>query len=338
MEEKEIGHHQRQQQQQQFVFLEQLLTKLATYPCITFEQKRRASVAVILRIKPKADDEGVVQYHQSSNHEQATNGNNCPTDRILSLLNDKHVRSGTVEMLYIKRALNPRDRWSGHVAFPGGHVDDGELPKAAAERETLEEIGLNLADGKNFAFLGRLDDRAATDTLTVSSFVYLQVSSRTPPLELNLKEVAGVLWVPVNVFLENTNAMLLRPHVVQLHIGPKFLRESRLLDFLGLSAVHFPSLLLPNLPECSLEYILWGLTLGITSEIYVLGANRIPLHKPLFRFNNRLANGIMQVTYMINSLICPGKEISYRSMIHFVFGGVTLVFVFATALVVKAKV
>ncbi len=68
-----------------------------------------------------------------------------------------------------------------------------------------------------------------------------------------------------------------------------------------------------------------------------MGANRIPLHQPLFRFNNPLANGIMEVTYMINSLINPGKEINYRSMFGFVFGGMTLVFVAATALVVKAK-
>lgn len=39
----------------------------------------------------------------------------------------------------------------------------------AAERETLEEVGLNISEG-NYAYLGRLDDRAATDTLTVSSF------------------------------------------------------------------------------------------------------------------------------------------------------------------------
>ena len=69
-----------------------------------------------------------------------------------------------------------------------------------------------------------------------------------------------------------------------------------------------------------------------------MGADRVPLHKPLFRFENRLANGIMAVTYMITSLVCPGKDINYKSMFQFVFGGMTLVFVAATALVVKAKI
>jgi len=317
----------------QFVFLERLVTRLARQPTIIFEQKRRASVAVILRIKPTSNN---VTYKIEGEWEGK--GNNLPLDCILAVINNETVQKGNVEMLYIKRAVSNRDRWSGHVAFPGGHVEEGETPKEAAERETTEEIGLNLEDGKNFAYLGRLDDRAATDTLTVSSFVFLQISAKTPPLQLNLREVAGTLWVPVNLFLENTNAMLIRPHVVQLQMGPTFLRKSGLMDFLGLTNVHFPSLLLPNLPDNTLEYILWGLTLGITSEIYVMGADRIPLHKPIFRFENRLANGIMEVTYMINSLICPGKEINYRSMFSFVFGGMTLVFVFATALVVKAKI
>lgn len=317
----------------QFTFLEQLVSRLARQSAIIFDLQRRASIAVILRIKPRSSD---VEYKVPS--DCTGSGNNHSLDCILSVIRDVCVQEGTVEMLYIKRAINKGDRWSGHVAFPGGHVEEGETPKDAAERETLEEIGLNLADGKTFTFLGRLDDRAATDKLSVSGFVYLQISAKTPPLELNVTEVAGSLWVPVSVFLENTNAMLIRPHVVQLEIGPQFLRKSRLLDFLGLSSLHFPSLLLPNLPECTLEYILWGLTLGITSEIYVLGANRIPLHKPLFKFNNSLANGLMKVTYMINSLVCPGKEVNYRSIVHCAFGGMTAVFVFATALVVKAKI
>lgn len=64
----------------------------------------------------------------------------------------------------------------------------------------------------------------------------------------------------------------------------------------------------------------------------------MPLHKPLFKFENRLANGLMEVSYQINSLICPGKDVNYRSMFSFIFGGMTMVFVFATALVVKAKI
>jgi 8-oxo-dGTP pyrophosphatase MutT (NUDIX family) len=51
------------------------------------------------------------------------------------------------EVLFIKRALHPADPWSGHIAFPGGRVDlDDATVRSAAERETLEEVGLPEAE------------------------------------------------------------------------------------------------------------------------------------------------------------------------------------------------
>ena len=49
------------------------------------------------------------------------------------------------EILLIKRAHNPRDRWSGHIGFPGGKSKPDEDRKTTAERETLEEIGIDLS-------------------------------------------------------------------------------------------------------------------------------------------------------------------------------------------------
>src|SRR6185369_3871770 len=49
---------------------------------------------------------------------------------------------GGLEMLFIERAEHENDPWSGNLAFPGGKVEPGEEPRQAAERETLEEIGL----------------------------------------------------------------------------------------------------------------------------------------------------------------------------------------------------
>jgi 8-oxo-dGTP pyrophosphatase MutT (NUDIX family) len=49
-----------------------------------------------------------------------------------------------MEILFLKRATNPTDRWSGDVAFPGGRQQQGETDKETAMRETLEEIGLDL--------------------------------------------------------------------------------------------------------------------------------------------------------------------------------------------------
>ena len=67
-------------------------------------------------------------------------------------------RPGGPEVLFIERARREGDPWSGHMAFPGGRVDptdDGV--RAAAERETLEEVGIPL---RGATTLGRLDDKA----------------------------------------------------------------------------------------------------------------------------------------------------------------------------------
>ncbi len=45
-------------------------------------------------------------------------------------------------VLLLRRAIAPR---LGYWTFPGGYVDLGELPEAAALRETVEEVGMNVA-------------------------------------------------------------------------------------------------------------------------------------------------------------------------------------------------
>ena len=51
----------------------------------------------------------------------------------------------STEVLFIIRAIHDRDPWSGNIGFPGGRLNHGgETPKQAAERETLEELSLDL--------------------------------------------------------------------------------------------------------------------------------------------------------------------------------------------------
>lgn len=75
------------------------------------------------------------------------------------------VQRGQPEVLYIKRASRETDKWSAHVAFPGGRKEDGdENGLYTAMRETWEEIGLDLAE-KEFVNVGKLDDREITTSL-----------------------------------------------------------------------------------------------------------------------------------------------------------------------------
>lgn len=101
------------------------------------------------------------------------------------------------DLLLIERARREGDPWSGHMAFPGGRVEPVDPdPRAAAERETREEVGLELAGAD---LLGRLDDLEGRHAgrrlpLVISAWVYHL--AEPAPLALN-HEVEEALWVPL---------------------------------------------------------------------------------------------------------------------------------------------
>jgi len=109
-------------------------------------------------------------------------------------------RDGGLEALVIKRADKVEDPWSGHMALPGGRrePEDGDA-YATARRETLEEIGVDLANG---SLLGRLDDlnpRRFPRELVVSAVV---VAIDAEPGPLDEREVAEAFWVPMDRLVE----------------------------------------------------------------------------------------------------------------------------------------
>jgi 8-oxo-dGTP pyrophosphatase MutT (NUDIX family) len=101
-------------------------------------------------------------------------------------------------ILLIQRVEAEGDRWSGHIAFPGGRVGDEDAsPRRTAERETLEEVGLDLACAE---YLGRLDDLAGSmAAIVVSAFVY--AVREASPLVPNW-EVKRAFWLPIARLLE----------------------------------------------------------------------------------------------------------------------------------------
>lgn len=108
------------------------------------------------------------------------------------------TRGRSPEVLFIERARHDGDPWSGHMAFPGGRVDVADLhEQAAAERETREEVGLDLSRAH---LIGRLDDlpgrgAAKERGLVISGHVY--VWEGDAPLVPDSREVEQAFWFPL---------------------------------------------------------------------------------------------------------------------------------------------
>jgi len=103
------------------------------------------------------------------------------------------------EVMLIRRAVRQGDPWSGHVALPGGKVEPGDPHlRGTAERETHEEVGLDLADHE---YLGFLDEVAASARGVFTGMVISpQVFTLSRPAMLvpNVAEVAEVFWASLN--------------------------------------------------------------------------------------------------------------------------------------------
>lgn len=125
----------------------------------------------------------------------------------------------SAEALFIERSAHRNDPWSGQMAFPGGMVESFDVdPRRAAEREVLEEVGIDLAGAE---YLGRLDDqqgrhRGHTAGIVVRGFVYVvDAGVRATPNN----EVQDIVWVSLSRFLDAGNYT----HIIHpIYPGEKF--------------------------------------------------------------------------------------------------------------------
>jgi 8-oxo-dGTP pyrophosphatase MutT (NUDIX family) len=111
---------------------------------------------------------------------------------------------GEPELLMIKRAEAEGDPWSGHIACPGGRMEDGDNDLAVtAVRETLEETGVDVArDGR---LLGHLDDISPRTPVLPPIIIRPYVALvRAGVTIAPSREVAAAFWVPVSALRERT--------------------------------------------------------------------------------------------------------------------------------------
>jgi 8-oxo-dGTP pyrophosphatase MutT (NUDIX family) len=119
-------------------------------------------------------------------------------------------QAADLHICLIRRAEHELDRWSGHIALPGGRVDAGDpSARAAAIRETWEEVGLRLDDAPCLGALGIQPVRSAgrVTGMSLSPFVF-HLGDALEALTPTDEEVAEAFWVPLRHLLDPRNAVL----------------------------------------------------------------------------------------------------------------------------------
>jgi ADP-ribose pyrophosphatase YjhB (NUDIX family) len=244
-----------------------------------------ASIACILRLVPPSwNSSGVISAHPSRFN---------TVDEVLEHMqsHDPHTEGDEVgsraaptgdgvglEMLFIKRAMRPGDKWGGHVAWPGGFLNAGEEAGAAARREVAEELGVDLGEaatgGGKFVPLGAMDSTIfGAPNKSLHPHVYLLMEADEPSLSLEEKEVDAVMWVNVQHFLQRTCPSKLDTHTVLAedmlpvdgYSKKLMLAMARLLGF---DQWHFPCVRLPPRNVVAFtdkhshdsDWVVWGIT------------------------------------------------------------------------------
>jgi 8-oxo-dGTP pyrophosphatase MutT (NUDIX family) len=156
--------------------LHRLLVDLSLYPYKTTESPpgvpRRASVALIIRIQPH-------YKHYPRSWDSVNDSALAEPERLDAFFAQSWVQHGDPEILFIKRAQNKRDKWSGNIAFPGGRRDpDDANDCAAAVRETWEEVGIDISRGAGNAIsAGNLEQIVITTQWGTKSSVLQNLAS-----------------------------------------------------------------------------------------------------------------------------------------------------------------
>ena len=179
----------------------------------------------------------------------------------------KRVGVNELDILFIKRTSNIKDKHSGQIAFPGGKLECGETSYDAAIRETYEEIGVTLKEeeylghtGLKPAYKGGL--RINPMKLT-SHLFYLE---RPIDLKLNPSEIFSYRWVDFKVFTHDLRLYSKPKQNCVMHTNYKtFLNPN------GIISGKFPGIGLPQSKYCDSddksEYHLWGASFRKIREI-----------------------------------------------------------------------
>lgn len=177
----------------------------------------------------------------------------CPTgDRIPAAVAMILRRGGAgLEIFFIRRAHHPNDPWSGNIGFPGGRYEpyDASL-RHTAERETMEEVGIDLSAA---CYLGRLSDIVGHNLpVRVSCFVFGLPDQVEPVLG---HEVHTAFWVGLDRLVDPA-----------AHLTARVCFGKQMMDVPAIN------LSVPDMP------VLWGITYRLVSQFcHLIGCEEEPV-------------------------------------------------------------
>jgi 8-oxo-dGTP pyrophosphatase MutT (NUDIX family) len=172
--------------------------------------------------------------------------------------------NGKINLLFELRSKNLNSQ-PGEICFPGGKVENDEIPLLSAIRETVEEIGIN---EEKLEILGELDTVITPFNLVIHPFVGCLKINSLDDLKINKNEVEECFMIPLDYFIKT--------------IPTKYLTETKMV-----LPMDFPFDLIPQGEEYKFKRgsydvlfyefenkVIWGLTAKIIKNLVKIIGDR----------------------------------------------------------------
>ncbi|KAF4553994.1 NUDIX domain-containing protein 3 [Elsinoe fawcettii] len=261
---------------------------------------KRASVALIIRLTPS--------YFSPRSTDAS------PPPSLDAFFAQPWTQHASPEVLFIKRAARKGDRWTSHIALPGGKRDPEDADDlAAAIRETREEVGLDVSEENKWVLqAGNLPQRLITSSwgkkalMVLCPYIFV-VTGECPRVSMQPTEVASCHWVPLKGLLDARNRTVVEEDVsarfanqetgvkrwlARMVVGKMVFSAVRLWPAESVKCTESPAVeaqepgwgawmrdVLPGRTKYEVEppLLLWGLTLGVMADFLDL----LPPHNAL---------------------------------------------------------
>ncbi|KAL3672529.1 hypothetical protein V7S43_001828 [Phytophthora oleae] len=237
----------------------------------------------------------------------------------------KEKEQHSLELLFVRRSVNEKDTWSGQIAFPGGRRQkktkmdinalndvsgewtDWESLRETAQRETMEEVGLDLTT-EHVHWIGHLPPiQTHLRSLSVSTqvfFIDAAADEHDYKPKLQESEIADVFWVNVQEFFNTRRYQVLsyplEDSLVSLRMHPQVLAlAKKTLGNMQFDCIYLPrpDHLPPDDERLPLrevhDFVLWGLTLLAVVDLFAVGGSPLPMRPDAQHFDSKLLGDIV---------------------------------------------